>query len=113
MSGRKNVINNYVVLTGQSLGASFQSATIDVTYLDRVCFEIAATTSDAVGSITIQGSITGNVWVDLPLSAMTLSGANLNILIDLEATGLKLLRIAYTRTSGTGTIGASVSAKET
>ena len=109
---RKNVILPTKWLDAASLGASIASASRNVTYLDRASIEISATTSDAVGTFSVEGSASGSVWVPLSMATMALAGASKNILIDIHFTGLQLIRLVYTRTSGTGTVTVYMTAKE-
>ncbi len=86
-------------------------------------YDISWTGSSPVGVMSVQVSNTysthsdGSVknagtWSTLPLSATpTVSGSTGNGFIDCEATGAYAMRLVYTRTSGTGTMQAVLSAK--
>lgn len=102
----------YPVVTAQALSASFSTPTIDVGLFDRLSVEIEATTSDAAGSFTLQGSLDQSIWVALTTDAMSLAGADKQILIDIQQTGIPFLRVTYTRVSGTGTVTILAGAKE-
>lgn len=123
MSGRKNVIVPIKIASAQSLGATFQSAATNIQFLDRVALALDCTTSDAVGTFTIQGRTSpptqqgsslgpASEWADLDMNAMTLSSADKYIVIDIINTGLVWIRVSYVRTSGTGSCDIWLAAKE-
>ena len=112
MSNRKNTIKTYTVISGQSLGASFAGPSTSTERLDRVCLHIVCTTSDAVGAVAVQSSVDNQTWVDIPIGLTALAGANQDYFIDLQVTAIPFFRVAYTRTSGTGTMTVKLSAKE-
>ncbi len=122
MSSAKRSLAPSQILTSQSLGASFSSPATNVLLLDNVAIQLNVTTSDAVGTFTVEGSLdhveangvisnAGN-WVALNLSAVpTLSGSSTSFLLDLNQVSFPWIRVTYTRTSGTGTVNAYISAK--
>jgi hypothetical protein len=104
-------IDNYRVVVAQSLATSFNSAATNVQHMSRICYDVSWT-GDAVGSIIVQGSSNQSNWTNLNMTAITMAGVTDNGLFDIQVTGVPYLRLAYTSTSGTGTINAYVSAKE-
>lgn len=110
MSSTKNVILPFKYMDAISLGANITGNTIDVTYIDRVCFEVQAG-SGATGSFNLEGSVSGLVWVPFSIAAMSLSGSADNKLIDVQVTAISKLRLTYTKTSGTGTVTVWASGK--
>lgn len=112
MSSRKNTIKTYTLADAQSLAASFQTVSTSVERLDRICLYIDVQTTSAVGAVAVQSSIDNETWVDLPLGLTGISSANQDYLIDLQVTSIPWIRVAWTRTSGTGTLTAKLSAKE-
>jgi len=75
------------------------------------------TTANIVGTLTVEGSVTGNSWEALrdhtgtPIS-ISIASTNDNGLFDLNQLSFPKLRLVFTRTSGTsGTINAWVSGK--
>ena len=98
--------------TTTSLGASFTSVAVDLTQYDRCSLEMSIITADAVGTFTIQASNSGSSWTDMSLSAMTLAGASTVIFLDFLETGVKFIRVSYTRSAGTGTVSVIVNGKE-
>lgn len=112
MSSTKRILDNYLWVNAQSMAATFQSSSLTVPNFDRFSLQIAVTTSDAAGSIAIQGSVDGTTWVNLPLDFDAVSSANKNYFIDFVECGLSHLRINYTRVSGTGSMTARLFARE-
>lgn len=107
----RKVLSSYQLLTAQSTGASFNSDAINCLFYDRICFFLSWGTT-AVGSIIAQGSINGTDFVDLDMNAIVLNNAADTALIDIYVTGIPYVRLAYTRSSGTGTIDGYISMKE-
>lgn len=109
---RKNVALPYTLASAQSLAATFTSSTFTITYLDNVGIAIDATTSDAVGTFTIEAAIGDSAWTDLAVTpAMTLASANASFLVNLNQAPFSKIRVVYARTSGTGTVDIRVMAK--
>lgn len=122
---RKNVLSPQRLTAAQSLSASFNSTATLIPFMDNCAYQINATTSDAVGTFAVQGSVdyvpatanspgnTGN-WVDLSLGGgtPTLASANDSLIINLMQVPFNALRLAYTRTSGTGTAELWVMSKQ-
>lgn len=114
---RKNTLR-YRVATAQSLTTSFTTSATLIKYLDNCSYQINITTSNSIGTFTVQGSNDYNVdepdnvisnagnWIDLTLGGGTpfANAANDNIIIDLNQLPFNAIRIHYTAaTPGTGT----------
>lgn len=70
------------------------------------------TTSDAVGSWSVELSINGEDWTPITLSSpVSVAGTNDNAYLDLNQLSANLLRVVYTATSGTGTCDVWTTAK--
>jgi hypothetical protein len=127
MSGRKNVILPiYIIgttangaLVSGSMAADITGPATDVQYLDNIGIQIKWTSSDAIGSIEIQGSnnynprlLTGD-FEALTFSPVLDQPASNNggYLVDLNQFPFKYIRVFYDRTSGTGTLEAWLTAK--
>lgn len=122
---RKNVLLPFKVETAHSLAASFNTSPTIITFTDNIGYQINATTANAVGTFSVQGSVdyqpataqspgvTGN-WVDLSLGGgtPTLASANDSIIINLSMLPFNAVRLAYTRTSGTGSADVYVMHKQ-
>lgn len=122
MSSRPQ-FNPYSVITNGSMAGSITSAVTIVQKLSMISYDISWVGTAPVGVMSVQVSNTysqnadgtvrnaGN-WTTLTLSdPPTVSGATGNGFIDVDATGAFAMRLVYTRTSGTGTMNATISAK--
>jgi hypothetical protein len=87
------------------------TTTIDV--VDQVCFQVAWTSSNAVGVISVQGSVDGETFSDLTFTtALAQPASNSSgYLINLALIPFTYIRVKYTRTSGTGNMTVSMSVK--
>jgi hypothetical protein len=81
--------------------------------IDQVCYQVAWTSSDAIGTISVQGSVDGSTFIDLTFSpALTQpSSDNGSYLVNLALTPFSYIRLKYTRTSGSGDLQVYLSAK--
>lgn len=85
--------------------------TIDT--VDQICYQVAWTSSNAVGVISVQGSVDKITFNDITFSP-ALDQPNSNnggYLINLALIPFPYIRIKYTRTSGTGNMTVFLSAK--
>lgn len=120
---RKNSLFSPTAIPGiaaKSMAASFTSGVISVQFLDNIMLQIVSTGTPA-GTFAVQVSSDYDVnsnpntsnWVALPLSGTpTLSGSGDIIDIAMNQVPSPYMRLVYTRSSGTGTCNAWVSAKE-
>src|SRR5215217_3345251 len=109
---RKLGVTSFKLVTND-MSASFFSVPSNVDQVDNIGFYVKWTSSDAVGTISVQGSINAEVvngvarsgdWEDLtfdPLLSQPNSNDD-NYLININQFPYPWIRIAYTRTSGTG-----------
>ncbi len=112
------------VITNGDMSASITSAVTIIQKLSQISYDISWTAgSSPVGVMSVQVSNTysqdssgavknaGN-WTTLTLSATpSVTGNTGNGFIDVDATGAYAIKLIYTRTSGTGTMNATISAK--
>lgn len=113
----------YSVITNGSMATSITSKVSIIQNLTMIGYDISWTGTAPVGVMSVQVSNTftqngdGSVrdagnWTTLTLSAPTnVSGNSGNGFIDVDATGAYAIRLIYTRTSGTGTMNATLCAK--
>ena len=115
---RKNILATTAVETSKSMAASFNGTPTIIDYMDGCAYQINVTTTDSVGTFTIQGSLdyvpansagaqpnSGN-WADLSLGGdlLTVAAANDVMLIKLDMVPFHALRVVYTSSvAGTGT----------
>lgn len=95
------------------MGADIVGPVTTITTGDQVCYQVAWTSSNAVGVISVQGSVDGVTFYDLTFTpALTQPNSNNGgYLINLALVPFPNIRFKYTRTSGTGTMTVSLSAK--
>lgn len=105
------------------MAANITSAVTIVQNLSMISYDISWSGTTPVGTMTVEVSNTYSVnpdgtvrtagnWTTLTLSSTTnVSGNNGNGFIDVDQTGAFAMRLKYTRTSGTGTMNATITAK--
>lgn len=113
MAGRKNVLLPHHLTTNASMGANVTTASINVQWLDNIYFTINFT-GTPTGTFSVQGSGDGgNNWQNVRLlTSPVASGAPDTVGIEINQAPMPLLRVVYTRISGTGTMNVWVTAKE-
>lgn len=98
--------------------------------VSQIAYQFSWSGTSPVGAISLQGSndykldATGAVanagtWTTLtfndagtPVQSIAVTGNTGNGVIDIASTGLYALRVVYTFTSGTGTLTATINAKD-
>lgn len=123
MSSRPQ-FNPHKVFTNASMATSLISDVTIVQKLSMISYDVswsAGSTPVGVMSVQVSNTYTQNAdgtvrdagnWTTLALSAPTnVSGNTGNGFIDVDATGSYAIRLVYTRTSGSGTMNATISAK--
>ena len=112
MSGRKNVlVPTSVITAGDMSQATVTSLTTNVQYMDNVSYE-AAWTGAPVGTLVVQGSHTGTNWNTIISASPAPAGTSSSQLFDLNQLSFPLVRVLYTKSSGTGTLNVTVCVKE-
>lgn len=81
--------------------------------LDQMCYQVSWTSSDAVGVISVQGSVDGVNFDDITFTpALTQPDSdNGAYLINMALIPMPYIRIKYTRVSGSGNLVVYLSAK--
>lgn len=123
MSSSRAIIKTFPaigVLTGDTrakvdgdMSADIVGPSTTIDKVDQVAFQVAWTSSDAVGVISVQGSVDGVTFYDLTFSPV-LTQPNSNnggYLINLALVPFTFVRVKYTRTSGSGRLTVSMSVK--
>lgn len=95
------------------MSASITGPTTTIDMIDQVCYQVTWTSSNAVGVISVQGSVDGTTFNDLTFTPALAQPASNNgsYLINLALIPFPYVRVKYTRTSGTGTLVVYLSAK--
>lgn len=104
------VINPFKLWDSASLGASIQTAGLDVTRLIYASIAIEWT-GTPTGTIQLQGKNGDSGWLDITGKTVALSGVAGGFMMELTLLPWEQMRLSYARTSGTGTITATVIAK--
>lgn len=113
---------NEVLISAQSMAASFNSDPVDVRNLIVGSIQIVFTGAP-VGSVKLQSSNdaiqfldqpgiqpAATNWTDVDSSTLAISAAG-TIMYNLTSIGYDQLRVVYTRTSGTGVMNARMVGK--
>lgn len=124
---RKNSILKFQIMTsGNMASASITSTVTQIQFLDNIGIQINYTGSSPVGVVNVQISAdyaqdpqgvvtnTGN-WINMTFGTTTdiaIPGATSPIYFDIQETSAPWIRVVYTKTSGTGTMNAFITAKE-
>lgn len=123
MSGRKNTLQSYQLITSGDMSSSITSAATNIQFLDNIGVQLHFTGSptgtfsvqvslnhkqDSQGVVSVPGD-----WVSIVLSpAPVAAGSADDIYIDINQISSPWLRVVYTRSSGSGTLQGYVGAKE-
>lgn len=123
MSGRKNFLPPFTIITaGDMSQASLTSTIVNIQYLDNICISFVFSGSP-VGTFSIEGSNTYNqtpegsitsvgTWTPIVLNPVAIAaGTSGSVLLDLNQLSFPWIRAIYTKTSGTGTLTATISGK--
>lgn len=116
----KNAIKKARVINAVSMGASITSSPSNIQFLDNVCYQANwSGGSSPVGTLSVEISVdydpeqnNSGTWnaVTLPVTP-AVSGNSGSYAIDLNQLSAPWVRLKYTRTSGSGTMSAFMSAK--
>lgn len=111
----KRVIDGYKMWDATSLAATNSTSATNIQYLDKASIFIEWTGSSPVGTLTVQARNKSNgTWYDLDFgAAITVSGNTGDHQIVLNEIPFIDIRLTYTRTSGTGSITATLVSKAT
>lgn len=112
--GRKPLIDSHKMIDAQSMGASITSGETSTKSLDQgsILVEWSAG-STPVGTITVEAKHGDNgSWYELDFGqTISISGNSGNHEIVFNSFPFSHLRIKYTRSSGSGTLSCTISAK--
>lgn len=119
MASTKSVVKNYVLIDNEAMDGNITSTAIDVLQTDNLGLQVKWTSSDAVGTIAVEGSInydphfgTGDFYALTFDPVLTQPNSNNGgYLININQFPWPYLRVTYTRSSGDGTLLVNLSAK--
>lgn len=113
----------YLIIDSGDMSGNLTSKVTVIQNLSMLSYDVSWTGTSPVGVMSVQFSNTysqngdgtvrnaGN-WTTITLNTpATVSGNTGNGMIDIDATGAFAMRLVYTRTSGTGTMNATVNGK--
>lgn len=103
------VVKKTGYLAAQSLGASFNGPAIDCGSLENLFFEFSWT-GTPTGTIVLQASADGLTWINISTMAAPAGSASAGF-NEQKAIGYAFCRVAYTFTSGAGTLTVNYSGK--
>lgn len=105
------------ILTAQSMGASFNSAGIDISNFDNVNIQAKWTGTAEAGTFKIQASsdstlpcASATAWTDQSGTSQAIA-ADGDFMWNLASQGYRCVRLVYTRSAGTGTLNAWLNGK--
>ena len=108
-----NITQPNPALVSGSMSADITGPVTQIDKIDQVAYQVSWTSTTAVGTISVQGSIDGVNFIDLtfnPVLSQPSSNSG-SYLINLSLLPFPLIRLKYTRTSGTGALTVYLSAK--
>jgi hypothetical protein len=113
MSTGKRVIPPFQVMIAADLAGNVTSSETDVMGLDYARYDIAWSGTAPIGVMTVEYLKDGDAtWATLDVGTIAVSGASGTHEILFTELPFKRIRLKYTRTSGTGTMNAYITAKE-
>lgn len=95
------------------MSATITGPTTTIDVVDQVSYQVSWTSSDAVGTISVQGSVDNVTFDDITFNP-ALSQPNSNdggYLVNLALIPFPYIRVKYTRVSGSGALKVYLSAK--
>lgn len=116
MSSSRSTIEPYALLNAASLNTDQTSPATNLKRLDSGCLTIE-TTGTPTGQIYVEisndaGLVSQPNWYSLPgVTIQPLTGGADTHIVNLNTIDFPWIRVRYARTSGTGTITATISAK--
>ncbi len=110
------------VITNGSMAGSLTSLVTIINQISIISYAVSWAGSTPVGTMSVQvsddysqngdGTVRNSgTWNTLPINTMNVSGNTGNGFIDIYVTGAYAIRLLYTRSSGTGTMNATISGK--
>jgi len=123
MSGRKNTLRKFKIVSAASMAADVTSSVTNIQFLDNIGIQVNVLSGTPTGTLQVQVSADheqdteGNVivagnWVDLvPAQQAITAGAPAQTYFDLNQLSAPWIRLKYNHTSGSGSMDAFITAK--
>lgn len=114
MSGRKNTLLPISIVRSGDMSSNITSNSVNIQFQDFVSIEVIIT-GTATGSLAVQGSHDNTNWVSYPLSAdntITAGSPSSFLIENHQVLPSPYIRLTYTATSGSGTMNATLTARQ-
>lgn len=98
-------------VSGDMSQLTITSKIIQQKNVDNICLEVAWT-GVPVGTFQLFGSLTGQNWCPVSFSLPSAAGSAGSFLLDMNQLSFPLMKLVYTKGSGTGTLLAYAGGKE-
>ena len=116
---QKQSLATFKLIDAQSMAGDVTSSVVGIKFTDNISIQMSFTgTPTGVFDVQVSNDYDPNLptqtatWSSLTLSATPVaSGSGDSILMDLTQVPAPFIRVKYTRTSGSGTLNATIAAK--
>lgn len=99
------------IVSSGSMGGDITSSSINIQSFSKPCVHVVFT-GTPVGVFHVDGSNDNSNFDELSFNAQAPAGSADNFIFDLADVSVPYIRIRYVRTSGTGTLNATVTGKQ-
>lgn len=100
------------IISAQSMGGTVTSDSTNINTAISVCIQaIWSAGSTPVGTMVLQASNDNSTWTEVTGSSLAVSGATGSNMWNVEKPAYGYIRMVYTRSSGSGTLNATINAK--
>lgn len=112
MSGRKNVLGPFHIVTAGDMSGNITSPQTNIQFLDNVGIQFIFT-GTPTGNFFVDLSIDGVTWTPIAFSGQpAASGSGDNIYLDINQTSSPLIRTRYVAASGSGSLDVWITSKQ-
>lgn len=112
--GRKNTLTPISIVTNGNMSSDITSTSLNIQYLDYVSIQ-AVISGTPNGTFDVQISHDNSNWTSVPLSGSSSVAAGVPspiIFENIQALPAPYIRLVYVASSGSGTLNASLSARQ-
>jgi hypothetical protein len=112
MANRPLHVFNNTIIDAESMGASITSDSQNLDTVSGFAFHAVITgSSSPVGTLTLEGSNSDIASEYTPFKTFTVNSSSDTFLVNYDNPHFRFLRSVYTRTSGSGTLTATINGK--